>query len=74
MAVGGLFIHSLQTGAPDSPFSSPSFSSWSEEKEGEENKSGGRLTCRLSMNNPHTAVWGIPERRLKALERIGWIA
>ena len=41
-AVGGLFILCLQTGAPDPPFSSPSFPSRSERKEGERIESGGQ--------------------------------
>ena len=41
--------------------SSPSFPSRSEGKEGEENGESGAPVCRLSLNNPHTAVWGISE-------------
>ena len=41
--------------------SSPSFPSRSEGKEGEENVESGAPVCRLSLNNPPTAVGGISD-------------
>jgi hypothetical protein len=44
------------------PFSSPSLPSRREGRDGEEKRRrDGQALCRLGLNDPHTAVWGIRE-------------